>query len=67
MTKPVQFSLDSPPSARVEQEARRRENVKFIMETFGYEEEDVKEWMEQHSYPREVGEVDLRVVVKTLE
>lgn len=68
MTKPVQFTdRDFPPSARAEQEAQTQANVKFIMETFGYDEEDVKEWMSQHSYPREVGEVDLTVIVKTLE
>ncbi|KAG8811275.1 hypothetical protein FRC17_002541, partial [Serendipita sp. 399] len=41
-------------------------NVKYIVETFGYEERDVREWMGTVGYPDDVATLDLQVVVKTL-
>jgi hypothetical protein len=41
-------------------------NVEFIKEKFGYQEEDIKSWLETVGYPTDCAVVDPEVVVNTL-
>ena len=50
-----------------EKDEAEERNVHYIAQSFGYPEEDVKEWMDTVGYPEDVGLVDLAVVVQTLE
>ncbi|KAG8824382.1 hypothetical protein FRC19_001898 [Serendipita sp. 401] len=56
---------ESPSVPMVSDEEKA--NVKYIMETFGYEEGDVREWLGTVGYPDDVAVLDLQVVVKTLD
>lgn len=44
-----------------------KRNIEYIMKTFGYPKEDIMEWLDTVAYPKDIGLVDLSVVVHTLE
>jgi hypothetical protein len=61
--------MGKPVNSEHEDEKHEAEerNVQYIVQSFGYPERDVKEWMDTVGYPEDVGLVDLAVVVQTLE
>lgn len=50
-----------------ESAAEHNANADYIVEKFKYPMEDVRHWLATVGYPDEVGLVDLKVVVQTLE
>jgi hypothetical protein len=67
--KPVGVEINDTPVATDEEEsaAEHSANADYIVERFGYPRKDVRQWLATVGYPSEVGLVDLKVVVQTLE
>jgi hypothetical protein len=67
--KPVGVEINDTPIATDEDAsaAENSANVDYIVEKFGYPREDVRQWLATVGYPDEVGLVDVKVVVQTLE
>jgi len=67
--KPIGVEINDTPIATDEDAsaAEHSANADYIVEKFGYPREDVRQWLATVGYPDEVGLVDLKVVVQTLE
>jgi len=67
--RPVGVEINDTPIATGEDAstAEHSANADYIVERFGYPREDVKQWLATVGYPDEVGLVDLKVIVQTLD
>lgn len=66
--KPVGIAINDTPISNPEDIAGgHNTNADYIVEKFGYPREDVNQWLDTVGYPEDVGLVDLKVVVQTLE
>lgn len=69
-TKPVGVDILQKPIREDRGEAKdeaEETNVNYIVQSFGYPEKDVREWMDTVGYPGDVGMVDLSVIGQTLK